>query len=296
MDETKIITQYYDTDKNDNNFYSNINSKIIILLIAYIILISYKTYLNIVITSIKVIYDKITKLLSLFNNNNTNTTINILTEEICEIQVSYNKLYNLYENLNKQYKTLQISHNRLEKYQEKNKELYITRKEVVNLLKDNITNTEDKIKNIRSEFGDEQNKRQDNYLTDTTLVYDLLKIFITNLNFNITSIPLPTIPHVRREQNGLVGHSTDKIVRHPSNVGDCRNVPIRAYMNHISEIYKKLTEEVAEGDCRRFEQKKINETIIKDINNELVNRFGINIDDFDELYKKFNDKYNEYHR
>tara|TARA_Y100000389_G_C17428216_1_gene500892 strand:+ start:37 stop:738 length:702 start_codon:yes stop_codon:yes gene_type:complete len=179
MDETKIITQYYDTDKNDNNFYSNINSKIIILLIAYIILISYKTYLNIVITSIKVIYDKITKLLSLFNNNNsnnnnTNTTINILTEEICEIQVSYNKLYNLYENLNKQYKTLQISHNRLEKYQEKNKELYITRKEVVNLLKDNITNTEDKIKNIRSEFG------------DVNLIFDILKIFMINTKYQIS--------------------------------------------------------------------------------------------------------------
>ena len=67
-------------------------------------------------------------------------------------------------------------------------------------------------------------------------------------------------------------------------------------MNHISEIYKKLTEEVAEGDCRRFEQKKSKEKQIKDINDELVNRFGINIDDFDELYKKFNDKYNEYHR
>ena len=47
-----------------------------------------------------------------------------MTEEICEIQVSYNKLYNLYENLNKQYKTLQISHNRLEKYQEKNPETF----------------------------------------------------------------------------------------------------------------------------------------------------------------------------
>ena len=240
MDETKIITQYYDTDKNDNNFYSNINSKIIILLIAYIILISYKTYLNIVITSIKVIYDKITKLLSLFNNNNTNTTINILTEEICEIQVSYNKLYNLYENLNKQYKTLQISHNRLEKYQEKNKELYITRKEVVNLLKDNITNTEDKIKHIRSEFG------------DVNLIFDILKIFMINTKYQLINIPAR-------------GFGVD--------IG-----PIK----HLEAINESL----ASGYCDKNNTRKICLENIEKINNTLVERYGVNKDNFNKLYKK----------
>ena len=244
MDETKIITQYYDTDKNDNNFYSNINSKIIILLIAYIILISYKTYLNIVITSIKVIYDKITKLLSLFNNNNsnnnnTNTTINILTEEICEIQVSYNKLYNLYENLNKQYKTLQISHNRLEKYQEKNKELYITRKEVVNLLKDNITNTEDKIKNIRSEFG------------DVNLIFDILKIFMMNTKYELINTPA-------RGFGGEVGEGL---------------------INFIERINKHLA--VASDENRNGYLKQLERA-----NNTLVERYGVNKDNFNKLYKK----------
>ena len=59
--------------------------------------------------------------------------------------------------------------------------MYITRKEVVNLLKDNITNTEDKIKNIRSEFG------------DVNLIFDILKIFMMNTKYQISQTNIEEI-------------------------------------------------------------------------------------------------------